>query len=186
MSTETAVSFTVSRNVKKMKSYGEKDRTYFGRSGLYGKYAVGAYSFNNAVSATIFCHLFQQGDFANSKSVIVLMENSIHDALTSKGKQAQDKDLLDLVALIPTPQTQAIAKIGRAIDKIADFVGSSIDVATLDSFGGCNKWTATASKQYVAFALMYWAKHPSSGPAYQYYSSSNLAKPGPNSQRQPY
>lgn len=158
------MNFKAGAGVRKYKMGGPY-RPYVGLHGMEKKYSMGRWSFNNAISATVFEHIVSMGDVGYAPDAIMYFEELLREPHL---KDISSLDIFDLAGAIPHPASQAVSKVGGFIKSMSGSVGKLIADATFDSHGSYNPHTAVKKKKYVEHMLAYWGKHTKAGPAYMY------------------
>jgi hypothetical protein len=164
LSLETGVKpYTMSDFGKSFEFVGEWDSK---AKGVHTKFYVGAYGFSNPFSANMFAYLFRQYDGNTAKSVVKLFEQDLKKSSASKfmgmieidWKGIFEKGMKGAVDWQGTVTNLAVAAGGWAVTQYR--LGNVLADQNPNS-------AKQDSEQYVAYAIAYWGKNPTKGPAYR-------------------
>lgn len=136
-------------------------------------YQVGVYGFSNPITATMYAYLSGHADVG--AAVARTCAEQLEEKLQNVGM------LSSLGSITPLDVVAAVVPYGKLVEagsKISGFAGDAVDAARLTSGASAARynpytpngklyWGGWGHNQYISYAMAYWKKYPSYGPAYQ-------------------
>ena len=134
--------------------------------GVRTKFHVGAYGFSNPYSANMFAYLFRQYDGNVAKSTVQLFEK---DLKKSTARKFYDMVEIDWKAVMTGGLKGAVDWQGTVTNLAVAAGGWMVTQYRLGNVLADQNPNSAKSdqEQYVAYAIAYWGKNPTRGPAYR-------------------